>query len=208
MVVSSLNGPGALTRVQIFKHSTRDRILDLGDMLNLEARRSKVSLQLVEFDETFKAVARVRHFVDVDDFKLVCYDILTERFVEWTDHKGTVGEDGARARTLTIRRDESLRQPFVFKIDNGEGEAMPGGSVRMVRPTESLTILLSDFDARKLAQSVLDYIRDWETVHFRRRQEANTIILPPLEPAPAPEPTPAPEEPAPRKRSRGAARAA
>ncbi len=172
-----------IARVQIFKHVTKDRLIDIGDMLNLEARRSKVSFTLVAFDESFKATVRVRHYADVSDLKLVCWDILNGSFTEWTDYKGSrgsgreSGEDAAQARVLTIRKDPKYRQPFVIKIDNGVGEMLPGGAVKMVQATETLTLLLSEWDARRMAQTMLDYVRDWETVHFRKRQEAQTIVL-------------------------------
>jgi len=167
-----------LTRVQIYKHVTKERLLEVSDMLNLETRRSKIAFTLLEFDENFKATTRVRHYADAPDFKLACWDILNNCFDEWTDHKGGPHEDGIQARVLTIRKDVKYRQPFVIKIDNGIGETMPGGAVKMVRATDSLTLLLSEWDARRMAQTVLDYIRDWETVNFRKRQEAQTILIP------------------------------
>lgn len=166
-----------MTRVQIFKHVTKDRVLDISDMLSLDARRNKIGFTLLEFDENYKARTRVRHFVDVPDFKLVCWDILHGTFSEWTDHKGSQHEDGMQARVLTLRKDPKYRQPFVLKIDNGVGEAIGNGAVKMVRATDSLTLLMPEWDARRLAQTVLDYIRDWETVNFRKRQEAQTVIL-------------------------------
>ena len=166
-----------LTRVQIYKHVTRDRLLEINDMLSMEPRRSKIAFTLLEFDENYKAVTRVRHYADAPDFKLVCWDILNNCFDEWTDHKGTPHDDVMQARTLTLRKDPKYRQPFVIKIDNGIGETMPNGGVKMVRETDSLTLLLAERDARRLAQTVLDYIRDWETINFRKRQEAQTVLV-------------------------------
>jgi hypothetical protein len=166
-----------LTRVQIYKHVTRDRLLEINDMLSLEPRRSKIAFTLLEFDENYRVATRVRHYADAPDFKLVCWDILNNCFDEWTDHKGTPHEDILQARTMTLRKDSKYRQPFVIKIDNGIGETMPGGAVKMVREIDSLTLLLSERDARRLAQTVLDYIRDWETINFRKRQEAQTVLV-------------------------------
>ena len=173
-----------IARVQIYKYVTRDRVLDISDMLNLEARRSKIALTLVEYDDKYKAQTRVRHFADAPDFKLVCWDILHNTFSEWADHKGSPAlnkeePEALQARVLTLRKDVKYRQPFVVKIDNGVGEALPGGAVKMARATDSLTLLMPEWDARRMAQSVLDYIRDWETINFRKRQEAQTIVLPP-----------------------------
>lgn len=184
MIVSNninMTTANALTRVQVYKHMTRDRVLDISEMLSLEPKRSKIAFTLVEFDEAHKTTVRVKHYADAADFKLVCWDILFGNFEEWTDYKGTVYDDGIQARTLTLRKDTKYRQPFVLKIDNGHGEVLTGGGVKMVEVRDSLTLLLSEFEARKLAQTVLDYIRDWETVNFRRRQEAMTVVLPVLE---------------------------
>jgi hypothetical protein len=177
------NGGRELNRVQIFKQVTKDRLLDVGDMLSLDARRNKISISLVAFDEDYHATTRVRHYVDVADAKLVCYDILNGFFTEWTDHKGSAarGEgnaEGLQARVLTIRKDPKYRQPYVIKVDNGVGEQLPGGAVKMAEMTDSLTMLLSEWDARKMALTIMDYIRDWETVNFRKRQEAQTQIIP------------------------------
>jgi hypothetical protein len=180
-----------ITRVQIYKYVTKDRVLDISDMLSLDARRNKLAFTLVAFDENYKAQSRVRHFVDVPDFKLVCWDILHGAFNEWTDHKGsalhrasTMVDDGMQARVLTLRKDPKYRQPYVLKIDNGVGETVGNGAVKMVRATDSLTLLMPEWDARRMAQTVLDYVRDWETVNFRRRQEAQTVIIPLGDPAP------------------------
>ncbi|GAB4462942.1 MAG: hypothetical protein OHK0029_30750 [Armatimonadaceae bacterium] len=166
-----------LTRVQIYKYVTKDRVLDISDMLSLEPRRSKIAFTLLQFDENYKATTRVRHYADVPDFKLVCYDMLHHQFTEWTDHKGSPTENGLQARVMTLRMDPKYRQPYVVKIDNGVGEQMSGGAVKMVEATESLAVLMPEWEARKMAQTVLDYIRDWETIHFKKRQEAQTVIF-------------------------------
>ncbi len=181
-------GGRELNRVQIFKQVTKDRLLDVGDMLSLDARRNKISISLVAFDEDYHATTRVRHYIDVADAKLVCYDIVNGFFTEWTDHKGSAargggGEgggnaEGLQARVLTIRKDPKYRQPYVIKVDNGVGEQLPGGAVKMAEMTDSLTMLLSEWDARKMALTIMDYIRDWETINFRKRQEAQTQIIP------------------------------
>jgi len=166
-----------VAKVQVHKYVTKDRLLDVTDMLSFDPKRNKLGFTLVEFDENYRAKTRVRHYVDVPDFKLVCWDILHGTFAEWTDHKGSQQEDGLQARVLTLRKDVKYRQPYVLKIDNGQGEALTGGAVKMVRATESLTLLMPEWDARKMAQAVLDYVRDWETVNFRKRQEAQTLVV-------------------------------
>ena len=177
------NSGRELNRVQIFKHVNKDRLLDIGDMLSLDARRNKIAVSLVAFDDDYHVATKVRHYVDVADAKLVCHDIVHCVFAEWTDYKGSVaktegGGDGLQARVMTVRKDPKYRLPYVIKIDNGIGEPLPGGAVKMAEMTDSLTLLMSEWDARKMALAVLDYVRDWETVNFRKRQEAQTQIIP------------------------------
>jgi len=173
---------GEFSKVQVYKYVTKDKVLDIGDMLSPDPKRSKLSITIVEFDERFKAKTRVKHYVDSDDFKLVCRDILSGCFSEWTDHKGTVHDGTPEARVLNIKKDEKFRNPFVMKIDNGVGEVIGAGAVKMVLARESLSIFLPEFEARKLALAVLDYIRQWETLNFRKRQEARTVIFQPESP--------------------------
>ena len=51
----------------------------------------------------------------------------------------------------------------------------------MVKATDSLTIQMPEFEARKMALVVLDYIHQWETIHFRKRQDARTVTFTPPE---------------------------
>lgn len=168
-----------MTRCEVVKYVTRDRILTFSDMLSLEQKRSKLAITLVEFNpETHRATEKVRHYIDALDCKLVCWDILNGLFTEWNDHKGSATSEGIQARILTLRKDVKYRQPYILKIDNGIGETMNDGRVKMVECTSSLTVLLPEWDLRRIAQTLLDYIRDWETVKFRHRQEAMTVIVP------------------------------
>lgn len=169
----------AVSRVQIAKHVTKERLLILEDMLDDDVRRSKIAVLLMEFDEAYKVRSRVRHFADARDMKLVCWDILHGVFTEWVDYKGGPTDGGAtQARILTVRRDYKYNLPYVVKIDNGEGEMQDDKTVRMAGRAHSLTVLLSDWEARRLAQTVYDHIRDWETTHFARRRDAMTNVLP------------------------------
>jgi len=107
---------------------------------------------------------------------------------------------------MTLRKDVKYRQPYVLKIDNGVGEAMDSGAVKMVNATDSLTLLMPEWDARRMAQTVLDYIRDWETINFRKRQEAQTVILPAQDFSTAPNAAPTESDEAPATGRRGSGR--
>jgi hypothetical protein len=162
-------------RTQIFRFVEGDRILDTSDMLSTEPRRNKIALTIVEFDGSFRCTRRVRHYVDVDDFKLVCHDILAGGAIMFHDRKGSIHSGYTEARTLTIKRAARAKEPCTFQIDNGIGQPQPDGTVAMREVTGALAVSLSRWEARKLALAALDYIRQWETVNFRRRQEARTV---------------------------------
>ncbi len=174
------NGSGReVTKIQIFRFVAKDKILDICDLLAFDPKRSKLSFTLVEFDDAHKATQRVRHYVDADDFKLVCHDLLAGTFTQFEDQKGSAHDDFTEARVLSFKKESKYRQPFVLRIDNGQGEVFGSGQVKMVRATDSLTIQMPEFEARKMALVVLDYVQQWEMIHFRRRQEARTVSFTP-----------------------------
>ena len=169
-----------VTKIQIFRFLAKDKILDLTDLLAFDTRRSKIAFTLVEFDENNKATQRVRHYVDSDDMKLVCHDLLAGSFTAFEDQKGSAHDDYLEARVLSLKKESKYRQPYVLRIDNGQGEVYGQGQVKMVKATDSMTIQLPEFEARKLAIVTLDYIREWEMIHFRKRQEARTLTFTPV----------------------------
>ncbi len=172
------NGNGReVTKIQIFRFVAKDKILDITDLLAFDPKRSKIAFTLVEFDDNNKATQRVRHYVDADDFKLVCHDLLAGTFTSFEDQKGSAHDDYTEARVLSFKKEAKYRQPYVLRIDNGQGEVYGQGQVKMVKATDSLTIQMPEFDARKMALVVLDYIHEWEMIHFRKRQDARTVTF-------------------------------
>ncbi len=166
-----------VTKIQIYRFVAKDKILDICDLLAFDPKRSKLAFTLVEFDENYKAIQRVRHFVDADDFKLVCHDLLVGTFTQFDDHKGSAHDDYTEARVLTFKKETKYRQPFVLRIDNGQGEVYGAGQVKMVKATDSLTIQMPEQVARTMAMVVLDYVQQWETIHFRKRQDARAVTF-------------------------------
>ena len=111
-----------VTKIQIFRFVAKDKILDVCDLLAFDPKRSKLAFTLVEFDDHYKATQRVRHYVDADDFKLVCHDLLAGTFTNFEDQKGSAHDDYTEARVLSFKKETKYRQPFVLRIDNGQGE--------------------------------------------------------------------------------------
>ena len=168
-----------VSKIQIFRFVAKDKILDITDMLAHDSKRSKLAFTLVEFDENHKATQRVRHYVDTDDFKLVCHDLLAGTFTQFEDQKGSAHDDYTEARVLSLKKETKYRQPYVLRIDNGQGEVYGTGQVKMVKATDSLTLQMPEFEARKMALVVQDYVQQWEMIHFRKRQEARTVTFTP-----------------------------
>ena len=168
-----------VTKIQIFRLVAKDKLLDITDLLAFDPKRSKIAFTLVELDESNKAVQRVRHYVDADDMKLVCTDLLAGSFTSFEDQKGSAHDDYTEARVLSFKKEAKYRQPYVLRIDNGQGEVYGQGQIKMVKATDSLTLQMPEFEARKMALVVLDYIHQWEMIHLRKRQEARTITFTP-----------------------------
>lgn len=153
-------------RPQIFRYVTKDKVLDVGDLLDPDPKRRKVRLILLEFGRDFKATTRALHYADADDLEVVCWDILHGTFREWVDHKGSVRDGTCRARVLALRKDPKYTNPYVLQIRNGPGQVIGQGAVKLIKAEVSLSLLLPEFDARRLSLAVLDYIRAWKQAHF------------------------------------------
>lgn len=159
--------------VQIFRYVTKDKVLALEDMLSLELKKNKIAVTLLEYGEDFKAKTTLHHYLDPDAFKVVCWEILAGTFEEWVDYKGTSDrEGGPEARVFSLKKDTRYRNPYIFRLSRGRGKVMGAGAVKMVgKPTASLSLLLPEFEAKKMALTTLDYVRAWELVNFRARQK-------------------------------------
>ncbi len=153
-------------RPQIFRYVTKDKVLDVGDLLDPDPKRCKVRFILLQFGRDFKATTRALHHADADDLEVVCWDILHGTFREWADHKGSTRDGTCQARVLTLRKDPKYDNPYVLQIRNGPGQVVGQGAVKLVRAEVTLSLLLSEFDARRLSLTVLDYVRAWKQVHF------------------------------------------
>lgn len=173
--MSELNTTRETSKIQVYRFVAKDKIIDICDLLSFDPKRSKMAFTLVEFDDVHKATQRVRHYVDADDLKLVCHDLLAGTFTGFEDHKGSVHDDFTEARVLSLKKETKYRQPYVLRVDNGQGEVYGVGQVKMTEVTDSLTLQMPESEARKMALVVLDYIRQWEMIHFRKRQEARTV---------------------------------
>jgi len=165
---------------QIYKLATNKAILDVQDCLDI----GKIRVVLVDYSDRSNTKT-LSHYMDIPAAKVVFNDILTGYFktgykdARYIEYKGTPnkGENGeAEARVLEIGYFEKDKQgkprnyPYAIKIERGVGKLTDTGAVTMVgKPEESLYIMASEFDMRRLAVTLLDYIRQWETLNFKQR---------------------------------------
>jgi hypothetical protein len=189
------------SRVQIFRHDAREKIFEVNDALSLTPDESKVQFVILEYTRgggVGSSKQQVRHWMDASVAKAVCSAILEGRLESlagvsaaqlkeakpielYSEMKGTNNE----SRILKIRLSPANDKPYQIAIVNGPGEVVGTGIVKPVSGARSadkvdLMVSFTRLELYKMAREVLDYIRDWEVVNFRKRQAARTITrLPP-----------------------------
>jgi len=150
--------------VHIFRYLTMDKILDSEDWMCLEPRNKELWVTLPESRFYKIATCILHHYLDFDSWKVVRWDMLPGPSEKWADYKSTPGLEGEpQARILSLVRDDAYRNPDLLRLTRRKGKVIGAGAVRMVgKPTESLTLLLPEFEIKRLALACLDYIRAWE----------------------------------------------
>jgi hypothetical protein len=156
---------------RIVRHVTKNRILDVQDALDI----GKLRIELVEFAEGEGATQAVEHYAEPDALALVCYDILQARpWEKYVEFKGTVQGEVAISRVLVIERVEA-RNPVKISVSRGPGKATGQGAIQPLgKPEASLSVLLSEFDARRIALTILRHLAAYEAATYHARVAANT----------------------------------
>lgn len=165
--------------LRIIRHVTKNRILDIQDALEID----KLRIELVEFAEGEGAKLSVEHYAEPDSLALVCYDILQGRpWEKYVEFKGAIqGEHGHRdgaptavSRVLTIERVEA-RNPIKITVSRGPGKVTGQGAIQPLgRPEATLSVLLSEFDARRIALTLLRHLAAYEAATYHARVAAGT----------------------------------
>ncbi len=166
-------------RPRIYSEITRTTILHVEDALDI----GKLRLLLFQYERGKGAQAQADHYLDVEDARVLCFDLAQGRLPEpFIDYKGTPhGRDGKPlSRVLRIEdRGQRARQPIVIEVSHGPGEVIGEGAIKPSgKPDVRIAILLTRWQARRLALAVAGYIHAWEVViqlrggrTFRRVQE-------------------------------------
>jgi hypothetical protein len=71
-------------------------------------------------------------------------------------------------------RGERVHQPIVIEISHGPGEVIGEGAIKPVgKPDVKVAILLTRWQARRLALAVADYLQAWEVVERLQGRSAS-----------------------------------
>ena len=157
--------------LRIVRHVTKNRILDIQDLLDI----GKLRIEIVEYAEGEGAKLSVEHFAEPDALAVVCHDILEGRpFEKYVEYKGTPQSEAATSRVLVVERVDA-RNPFKITVSRGPGKVMGTGAIQPVgKPEASLSMLLSEFDARRIAFTILRHLAAFEAATYHARVAAGT----------------------------------
>jgi len=156
---------------RIVRHVTKNRILDIQDALEI----GKLRIELVDFVEGEGAKLAVEHFAEPDALALVFYDILQGRpWDRYVEYKGTVQGDAVISRVLVVERVEA-RHPVKITVSRGPGKVVDKGAIQPLgKPEATLSVLLSEFDARRIAFTVLRHMAAYEAATYHARVAEGT----------------------------------
>ena len=156
---------------RIVRHVTKTRILDIQDLLEI----GKLRFELVEYAEGVGATQAAEHFAEPDAIALVLDDILNGRpWERYVEYKGAQQGDVVISRVLTVERVEA-RNPIKITVSRGPGKMVEKGAIQPVgKPEVSVSVLLSEFDARRIAHTVLRHLTAYEAATYHARVAAGT----------------------------------
>ena len=103
------------------------------------------------------------HYVDPNDMRWICYQIMSQDMDEHVSRKGTIKDELVTlSRIMVIRRDEKDENKFFMKIGHGPGVRGPNGIVLpdSTAAKETWTFVSIVFKQRELITMALA-IRDW-----------------------------------------------
>ncbi|MCL6429418.1 MAG: hypothetical protein K6V36_00990 [Anaerolineae bacterium] len=156
---------------RVVRHVTKSRILDIQDALDI----GKLRIELVEYTEGEGATQSVEHYAEPDALALVLYDILQGRpWEKYVEFKGSAQGETVISRVLVLERVEA-RNPVKITISRGPGKVTGQGAIQPLgKPEVSVSVLLSEFDARRIAFTVLRHMIAYEAATYHARVAAGT----------------------------------
>jgi len=187
----SHNGDYKPRNFRIVRHVTKTTILVIEDCLRLD----KLRVEIVSYQRGEGVRATAEHYLDADVARLLCTELATGHLAEpYQEFKGTVRDGQPQSRILKIS-EAKARNPIKIEITNGPGEVVGEGAIKPAgkpracperasgrvdstrvhsRRRISLAVLLSRWDARRIALAVLAHLGAWATATYYQRVADNT----------------------------------
>jgi len=150
---------------------TKTTILVIEDCLRLD----KLRVEIVSYQRGEGVRAAAEHYLDTDLARLLFTDLATGHLAEpYQEFKGTVRDGQPQSRILKIS-EAKAQNPIKIEIANGPGEVVGEGAIKPAgKPDVSLAVLLSRWDARRIALAVLAHLSAWATATYYQRVADNT----------------------------------
>lgn len=106
------------------------------------------------------------HYVDVDSIRPLLHDLSWGKPVEFTDFKGTAGDDSVVSRVLRVNTDKEKGKVW-FSLASGPGKETDTGAVTPAgKATKKINVGMTLQDARQMAYAVLEYMLAWRTAQL------------------------------------------
>ena len=146
-------------RTRIHTVITRSAILHVEDALEI----GKLRLFALSYQRGKGAKATAYHFLDVADARPLLRDLAAGRLAEeYTEFKGSPNGGEPISRILTVKDKPEAKSPIIIELNNGPGEVRGQGAIKPKgKPTTSVAIFLSRWEARKLALAVLEHLQGY-----------------------------------------------
>ena len=167
----SNNGDYKPLNYRIVRHVTKTSILVIEDCLHL----GKLRVEIVSYQRGEGVRATVEHYLDTDVARLLFSELARGRLSEpYQEFKGTMRDGQPQSRVFRLY-EAKAQNPIKLEIANGPGEVVGEGAIKPAgKPDASLAVLLSRWDARRIALAVLAHLNAWATATYHERVAGNT----------------------------------
>lgn len=161
---------GTTKNIKIFKSATHMSILDVTSALDYHQTKDSDVLYkgniVFIINEYGKSKVQLQAFLPKSTAKMVTHLIQNHMFhnVFPQGYKKYGGSPSTnRARVLTIEF-EADKQRYKFQIEEGQGQRIKNGAMKMVKREKTVQTYVSLPDALELSHEVLDFIKHQELI--------------------------------------------
>ena len=167
--------------VQVTRLDTKGKILDIQDATNYKRNEEvwdmfeKVVLNVTEYGEGKESI-NLKHFLDLDDFMLLCHDVIGQKPLDFQDFKGSKSdkyETGYEARTLVVQswpEGNHGKGAYTFTFASGAGVPGDKGQVSMAKgaTVKQVKMVLAIPEARRALLYAYNYFNSKTTAFLAR----------------------------------------